>query len=570
MNRKVDPSFYRYRRIFLLALFGLFALVLILKAAHLQIVDKEFLQNQAQARHLRLLELPAHRGTIRDRNQEPLAISTPVDSIWANPKKLLTERKQLAILAKQIKRDPDELLQVLSSHADKEFVYLKRHLSPSQAQEVADLKIPGVAVQREYRRFYPTGEVGAQVLGFTSIDDEGQEGLELTYNEWLQGQVGSKRVIIDSLGRAIQDVELMKEPQNGKDLIISIDMRLQYLAYRELKAAVIENKAKTASAVILDVQTGEVLAMVNQPSTNPNGRNARDNQGFRNRGVTDLFEPGSTIKPFAMAGALEGGLVFPDTPIDTRPGTMRVGRATVRDVHDYGMLTATSVITKSSNVGIAKIAMTMEPEDLWSIYSKVGFGTLTSSGFKGESPGVLTDPKGWGLIEQVTLSFGYGLSVTPLQLAQAYSVFANNGVLKPVSFLKVDKAPEGRRVMSEKTARIVNGMMATVVSKEGTAIQAAVPGYQAAGKTGTVKKSIAGGYAEKQYLSVFAGFVPVNNPRLVMVILVDEPSAGIYYGGAVAAPVFSKVMTGAMRLLNVPPDRPKAQEAVSAKVGDSA
>ena len=507
----------------------------------------------------------------RIRNGEPLAISTPVDSIWVNPKELLLSPGKISVLAKATNRDADDLLQMITSRKDKEFVFVKRHMSPADAKKIVDLGIPGVASQREYRRFFPTGEVGAQVVGMTSIDDQGQEGLELTYNQWLQGQVGSKRVIIDSLGRPIQDVELIKEPQNGKDLVLSIDMRLQYLAYRELKAAVIEHKAKTGSAVILDVKTGEILAMVNQPSVNPNGRAIRDRDGFRNRSITDVFEPGSTIKPIAMAEALKKKLVFPETPIETAPGYLRVGRNTIRDVHNYGLLTATSVITKSSNVGIAKIVMTMEPEDLWDMYSKVGFGNITASGFSGESAGVLTDPKGWGVIEQVTLSFGYGLSVTPLQLAQAYSVFASNGMFKPVSFLKLDKSPEEKRVVPEAIARTVNMMMGTVVSKEGTAVQASIPGYQAAGKTGTVKKtSSTGGYTDKSYLAVFAGFAPLRDPRLAMVVVINEPSTGVYYGGLVAAPVFSKVMSGALRLLNVPPDPPVVQEAASPQRGDAA
>ena len=409
-------------------------------------------------------------------------------------------------------------------------------------------------MQREYRRYYPGGEVFAHTVGFTNVDDQGLEGLELAYDQWLQGTPGRKRVIRDGHARVVRNVESIREPVEGKNLVLSIDRRLQFLAYRELKAAVQQHKAKSGSIVILDALTGEVLTMVNQPAYNPNGSKQGRRGRLRNRAVTDVFEPGSTMKPFTVAAALESGRYRPRTRIDTSPGSMRVGRHQVRDIRNYGAIDVATVIRKSSNVGVSKIALDLPREDLWRFFSRLGFGESTGSGFPGEADGQLTPHQRWARIDQATLSFGYGLSATPLQLARAYAVLAAEGIRRPVSLLRLERPPAGDRVMSPATARAVLTMLEAVVSTEGTAPDAAVAGYRVAGKTGTIKKSVSGGYAEDRYVSVFTGIAPASAPRLVVVVMIDEPGAGKYYGGQVAGPVFSKVMAGALRLMNITPD----------------
>ncbi|MFA5685744.1 MAG: penicillin-binding transpeptidase domain-containing protein, partial [Lysobacteraceae bacterium] len=527
---------------------------LVWRAIDLQVFNQDFLQNQGDARHLRVVTLAAHRGMITDRNGEPLAVSTPVDSVWANPQELASARAYLPALAKILELEPDQLQRLLAERAGREFVYLKRHVDPSVAAQVRALAAPGVALQREYRRYYPDGEVTAHVLGLTDIDDTGQEGIELAYDDWLRGEPGAKRVVKDGRHSVIETVESIRVARPGRDLKLSIDRRIQYLAYRELKAVVQQHKARSGSVVVLDTTTGEVLAMVNQPSFNPNNRTRLTPDATRNRAVTDVFEPGSTLKPFTVAVALESGHYRPDTPIDTNPGFYRVGINTVRDVHNYGALDVTGVIRKSSNVGVAKIALSLDRADFWSLLSRVGFGTVTASGFPGEAAGLLVHHHRWRPIEQATLSFGYGLSVTPLQLAQAYAVFAADGLSRPVSFLPLERPPRGERILSTRTVDQINAMLAQAVGPQGTAPAARVAGYRVGGKTGTVRKSIAGGYAEDRYLSVFAGLAPLSRPRLVTVVMINEPSDGEYYGGKVAAPVFSKVMAGALRFLNVAPD----------------
>jgi cell division protein FtsI (penicillin-binding protein 3) len=551
---------YRARRWFLMGLFSVAVAALCWRAVDQQIFETDFLQNEGQRRYLRVVEVPAHRGVITDRVGEPLAVSTPVDSVYANPRKLTPDRRALQPLAELLDIDVEQLQQKLARHSRRGFVYLKRRVNPDLARQVESLGLPGVGLQREYRRYYPSGEVTAHLIGFTDIDDQGQEGLELAYDDWLRGITGSKRVIRDALARTVKDVESIREPRPGKDLALSIDRRLQFLAYRELKAAVRQHNAISGSAVLLDVRSGEVLAMVNQPAYNPNGHAGRGSSRSRNRAITDVFEPGSTIKPLTVAAALETGRYKPNTLISTTPGTYRVGRNTVRDIRDYGTLDVAGIIRKSSNVGVAKIALSLPAEHLWSLFSRVGFGSLTQSTFPGEAEGQLTHFQRWRRFDQAVLAFGYGLSVTPLQLASAYAVLAADGVKRPVSVLRNEQGAEGERVMSAATARAVRRMMEAVVSKEGTAPRAAVPGYRVAGKTGTVKKSIAGGYAKHKYLAVFAGMAPASDPRLVLVVMINEPRAGKYYGGQVAAPVFSRIMTGALRLLNVPPDAPVAEE----------
>ncbi len=557
-DSQVTAPSYGARRWVLLSLLIFAGSALIWRAVDQQIFETDFLKSEGQRRHLRIVEVPAHRGMITDRAGEPLAISTPVDSVWANPWVLAPERFALAPVAGVLGMKNGDLRQLLARRSDRSFVYLKRRINPDRAEKLQAVldkhHIEGVGLQREYRRFYPAGEVFAHVVGFTDVDDRGQEGLELSYENWLRGIPGRKRVIRDGQARVVRDVESIQAPVTGRDLALSLDRRLQFLAYRELKAAVRHNKAKSGSAVILDVKTGEVLAMVNQPAYNPNRSKAGRRDRFRNRALTDVFEPGSTMKPFTIAAALESGRYKPTTRIDTRPGVLKVGRYQVKDVRDFGLIDVATIISKSSNVGVSKIAMDLSGERLWSFFSSLGFGVSADTGFPGEASGQLTPARRWAKIDQATLSFGYGLSVTPTQLAGAYAVIAADGVRKPVSLLRVDRPPEGERIMSRKTARAVRGMMQAVVSPEGTAPAAAVAGYQVAGKTGTVKKSISGGYADDRYMAVFAGMAPASDPRLVMVVMIDEPSAGQYYGGQVAAPVFSKVMAGALRLLNIAPD----------------
>jgi len=545
---------YQGRRLFLLLCMGLAAMVLVWKAVCLQVLDKEFLMTQGQARHLRVVTLPAHRGMILDRNGEPLAISTPVESVWVNPQELGNEQQRIPELSHLLGLKSAGVVAMLATRADREFLYLKRRVAPEVAEKVEALDIPGVYLQREYRRYYPDGEVTAHVVGFTNVDDVGQEGLELAYEDWLRGKPGAKRVIKDGKSHIIEDVESIKLPSPGKDLTISIDRRIQYLAYRELVATMQEHQAHSASAVVLDVKTGEVLAMVNQPSYNPNNRKGLRGSEMRNRAVTDVFEPGSTMKPFVVTVALQSGHYTPTTPVSTSPGWLRVGVNTVRDVHNYGDLDVTGVIRKSSNVGISKIALSLPSEAIWTRLSDVGFGVQTFSGFPGEASGLLSHYSGWNAIETANIAFGYGISVTPLQLAQAYAVLAADGIRRPVTFLHGTPPAEEHRVVPAQIARQVRAMLEQAVGPDGTAPEARIAGYRVAGKTGTVHKSVPGGYSDTKYLSVFAGMAPASNPRLVMVVLVDEPAGRRYYGGQVAAPVFSRVMAGALRLLAVPPD----------------
>jgi cell division protein FtsI (penicillin-binding protein 3) len=529
-------------------------LVLAGRSAQLQLLDREFLQTQGQARHLRVVSVAAHRGMITDRNGEPLAISTPVQSVWVNPGEMSTTGADLSRLAQLLGLDVDRLRRLIGQRQGREFVYLRRHIAPDLAQQVTALELPGVYLQQEYRRYYPAGEVGGHLIGFTNVDDEGQEGVELAYEEWLSGEPGAKRVIMDGQRNIVENVESIRAARPGKTLRLSIDRRIQYLAYRELKAAVRKHQARSGSVVVLDSASGEVLAMVNQPSFNPNNRTRLKAGQMRNRSVTDVFEPGSTIKPFVVAAALQSGKYSTATAIDTSPGLFRVGRHTVRDMHDYGVLDMTGVLRKSSNVAASKIALALEPETLWETLSGMGFGVSTGSGFPGEADGYLADFHRWREIERATLAYGYGLSATAVQLAQAYGVFANDGYRVPVTLLRRGEAVQPVAVLQPAAARAVRTMMESVVREGGTAPMAAVPGYRVAGKTGTVHKSVAGGYADDRYLSMFAGMAPASRPRLVTVVVINEPGKDEYFGGLVAGPVFSNVMAGALRLLNVTPD----------------
>jgi cell division protein FtsI (penicillin-binding protein 3) len=536
------------------AFFAILAVSLVARAVHLQVLDKDFLNEQADTRHLRTEKITAHRGTILDRNGEPLAISTPVDSIWVNPRQFAPAVDSVPQLARTLGVDSQMLMRRITRSMDKEFLYLKRHLSPEQAQKVLDLKLPGVSVQREYRRYYPASEVTGHLVGFTNIDDEGQEGLELAFNHWLAGESGAKRVLKDRLGRSIENVASIRPPRHGKDLRTSIDLRLQYLAYRALKGAIKSHNARSGSIVVLDVHTGEVLAMVNQPTYNPNDRSQFAAERYRNRAVTDIFEPGSSIKPLVVAAALESGQYRPSSIIDTAPGFIDIGAKRIEDTRNLGRISLTTILARSSNVGITKLAMTLQPDVLWETMTGFGLGELTSSNFPGESAGMLTHYSNWRPISQATLAYGYGVSVTPLQLAQAYAAIGNGGRLLPVSLVASRGAAEGRRVLSEDSADAVRRMLEEVVRPGGTGTKAAVDGYRVAGKTGTAWKFATGGYSEDKYISIFAGLAPASNPRLATVVVVDEPGGELYYGSDVAAPVFADVMSESLRLLAVAPD----------------
>ena len=530
---------------------------LLVRLFYLQIVDHDFLAAQGNDRFVRTAQISAHRGSILDRNGEPLAVSTPVDSVWANPRELRRAMGRIKELGRTLGRDPAWLARRITANMDREFVYLKRHLSPERSGQVLALGLPGVSSVREYRRYYPAGEVAGHVVGFTNIDDLGQEGLELAYDYWLKGEPGAKRVIQDRFGRTIENVERISSSRPGKDLLTSIDLRLQYQAYRELKRALSSHGAKAASAVVVDVKTGEVLAMVNQPSYNPNDRAQLDVSRYRNRAVTDIFEPGSSFKPLVVAAAIESGRYRPATIVNTNPGFVQVGTSTIQDTENLGRISVATVLAKSSNVGASKIALDLEAEELWSVLTGFGVGQPTASGFPGESAGVLNEPQHWRPIGQATLAYGYGLSVTALQLAQAYASLGAGGVRRPISLIALnedDQAPVGERVVSAETAKDVLAMLEQVVSPKGTGKLAAVPGFRVAGKTGTAWKFAVGGYSKDRYLAVFAGVAPASDPRLAAVVVIDEPGGQDYYGGDVAAPVFARIMGSGLRLLAVPPD----------------
>ncbi len=557
MNPSLNPALslrlpvWRARLLLLLVFFGF--MVLAARAFYLQGLHNNFLQQKGETRYARVIEISAHRGMVTDRNGEPLALSTPVESVWAAPADANLSAEQRAKLIRLLGIDAAELKKKLAEH-EREFVYLKRQLPPDHAAKVVQLNLPGVFLQREYRRYYPAAEVTAHLVGVTGVDDNGQEGIELAYQDWLTGKAGSRRVIKDRLGRVVEDVESIRAPQQGRDLVLSIDQRIQYLAFRELKSAIALNEAKSGSLVVLDVTTGEVLALANWPTYNPNNRDTLKEGRTRNRAVVDLFEPGSTLKPFTVAAALDSGLVGPGSMIDTEGGHYRIGNRTIHDAHPEGLLSVAQVIQKSSNVGSAKMALAMAPQKLWNILSDVGFGTQTKVGFPGEASGRLRAYQTWKPIEQATMSYGHGISVSLLQLARAYSVFATEGKLKPLTLVKRDQPVEGKAVISPRTAMAVRKMLETVTQPGGTATRAQVAGFRVAGKTGTAHKLAGATYASDRYVASFVGFAPASNPRLVIAVMLDEPGGKSYYGGEVAAPVFSTVMAGALRLLGIEPD----------------
>jgi cell division protein FtsI (penicillin-binding protein 3) len=555
-HRSFSQDQFRARLRLVLGALVLIAVALVARAVDLQLLDEGFLEGQGDARFTRVAKLSAIRGGIYDRNGEPLAASTPVDTVWANPPEVMSAADQIPRLAEALNRDKKWLTQVITSNLDREFVYLVRHMRPSDATQVAELKIPGIYLLREYQRFYPAGEVTGHLLGFTKkYDDIGQEGLELAYDRWLGAQAGAKRVIQDRYGRTVEDVESIRAPRPGEDLITSIDLRIQYLAYRELKAAVHEHQAKGGSVVVLDIDTGEVIAMVNQPAYNPNDRDQVAASRYRNRAATDIFEPGSSIKPFIAAAGIASGRFHPSTIIDTSPGFVRVGIKNIPDKHNLGPISLTTVIAKSSNVGMTKMAMSLAPQSMHTMLRAFGFGEVTGSGFPGESAGLLYDASHWRKIEQATISYGYGLSVTPLQLARAYAILGAGGIRRPVTLRRVEGAVPGERVVDARVAQEMLTMMESVVSQDGaTGYRAALVGYRVAGKTGTAWTADAGGYSSDRYKASFGGVVPASHPRLAAIVVIDEPGGRQFYGGDVAAPVFANVMAGALRLLGVPPD----------------
>ena len=555
-------TYFLYWRVHLI-LFAMFACVLVIawKVGMLHIAERDFLQDQGDARTIRTVPLVANRGLITDRNGEPLAVSTPVQSIWVDPRKIARDSETIRILARQLELNESVLEQNINSKSNLEFLYLKRRLSPAEAKRVLNLNLEGVYSQQEYQRFYPQGEVTAHLIGFSNVDDIGQEGLELTYDEWLRGVPGKRQVMKDRRGNIIEELNTIQTAQPGKSLELSIDFRIQNIAYRELKEEFITRRAKGASIVVLDVVTGEVLAMANQPSYNPHNKSGMtDFSVLRNRAITDVFEPGSTIKAFTIAAALETGLYSPGTIIETSPGWMMVSGNEVKDLFDYGTLTTAGVITKSSNVGSSKIALDIGAEPIRDVMARVGFGEVLGTGFPGERSGVLPNPRKWGRHVTATFSFGYGLSATALQLANAYSVLADNGIRKPASLLKLSeeaiKDVRREKVIEAEITSEVRKMLRTVVdeSSGGSALEANVPFYSVAGKTGTAHVVGEAGYEENLHNSMFVGMLPASDPRIVIVVVINEPKGDEHYGGQVAAPVFSRVAAGAMRILNISPD----------------
>ena len=560
--KNLNGALYPWR--FRVAVGLLLAMVsaIVWRIVDLHVIDHDFLQEQGDARSVRHISIPAHRGQITDRNGEPLAVSTPVATLWANPKELVLERDKWPILAHALGINRDALSTRLEQMADKEFIYLVRGLTPEQGEavmaEVKANRIPGVYSIEEFRRFYPAGDVTAQVVGFTDVDDRGREGVELSYDSWLAGVPGKRQVLKDRRGHLIRDLQVTRNAKAGKTLALSIDLRLQYLANRELRNAIVENGAKAGSLVILDVKTGEVLAMANQPTYNPNNRRDMQPEMMRNRAMIDVFEPGSTMKPFSMSAALETGRWKPSDTVEVYPGTLQIGRYTIRDVSrtEGPVLDLTGILIRSSNVGMSKVAFDIGGEAIYQLMQKVGLGQDTGLGFPGERVGNLPNYREWRKAETATLSYGYGLSVTAIQLAHAYAALANNGQTVPLTMVRADRLPTATQVIPEPVAKTMQGMLQQVVEAPNGVYRAQAPGYHVAGKSGTARKTQTGakGYAENSYRSLFAGFGPMSNPRFVVVVVIDEPSKAGYFGGLVSAPVFSKVMSGTLRLMNIPPD----------------
>jgi len=540
---------------------------LMARAVYLQIDEADTLNQHADSRSIRTKGITTYRGNIFDRNGVELASSVPVKSVWLDitqvykksPLLIEDEWNRLAVIAD---KTPQEFKQWIAKRKNRQFVWLARHLNPQKASLVAKLDLPGVYLQNESRRYYPSAEISAHLVGFTNIDDQGQEGLERSFDDWLTGQKGSEKVLLDLQRRVIEQKKVITHAKTGASLQLSVDSRIQAIAYKALKTAVLKHKAKAGALVMIDIDTSEVLALVSQPSYNPNRFDLRQPELTRNRAFTDSFEPGSTAKPFTVTSALEAGVVTSKTKVDTSPGRIKIGSKVIPDNKNHGILDVAGILQKSSNVGVTKLAMQMKDEDFLQAFYSVGFGVDTASGFPGESSGIFNVRPNWSEVEKATLAYGYGFTVTPIQLAQAYAILAANGVKRPVSLLKLDEAPAGERVISKSAARQVVKMMETVVNEGGTGQKASVKGYRIAGKTGTARKAIAGGYGD-DYTVFFAGIAPVSDPKIAMVVFVDEPGSEDYYGGQVAAPVFAKVAADTLRLLNVMPDQKVEKQTVA-------
>ena len=546
---------HQARLVIVFAFFVLLLIVLLWRMLDLTVLHRQFLKGQGDARSLRIQTTPAYRGMITDRTGTPLAVSTPVQSVWVNPQDFSPNKSQLSELSRLLNVSSKSLLDHLNHTKKREFVFLQRQLHPVAVKKIEALKIPGINFQQEFKRYYPEGGSTAQLLGFTNIDDVGIEGLELAYQDWLMGVSGKKKVVKDRTGRIIEELGVVKEPRPGHELALSIDRRIQYLAYHELNNTLEKYAAKSGSVVVLDTQTGEILAAANSPSFNPNARGRYTRDSYRNKAITDVFEPGSVMKPFSIASALSSGLVKPETIIDTRPSWMIVHGRTIRDVHNYGVLDVTGVLQHSSNVGVTKMILLSPPEQLIGLMHRSGFGQRTESGYPGESDGSIVKAKDANPFVLATLGFGYGMSVTALQLAKGYLIFANKGMLLPVTLLHGSAREQGEQVIDEKTANLVLGMLEAVLGKEGTGKNARIPGFRVAGKTGTARIAGKNGYKDRRYIASFVGIAPVSNPRLIVVVVIQEPTKNSYYGAQVAAPLFAQVMSGALRILDVPPDK---------------
>ncbi|NUU37907.1 penicillin-binding protein 2 [Pseudomonas sp. C2B4] len=563
---KLEGALFPWRFRLVVGLLGVMVAAICWRIIDLQVVDRDFLKGQGDARSVRHIPIPAHRGLITDRNGEPLAVSTPVTTLWANAKEMQLAKEKWPALAAALGQDPKALAERLEAQANKEFIYLVRGLTPEQGQAVLDLKVPGVYGIEEFRRFYPAGEVTAHMVGFTDIDDHGREGVELAYDEWLAGVPGKRQVIKDRRGRLIKDVQVTKNAKAGKPLALSIDLRLQYLANRELRNAIIENGAKAGSLVIMDVKTGEILAMVNQPTYNPNNRRNLQPAMMRNRAMIDVFEPGSTMKAISMSAAIETGRWKPTDTVEVYPGSLQIGKYTIKDVSktEGPVLDMTGILINSSNVGMSKVAFDIGGETIFRLAQKLGLGQDTGLGFPGERVGNLPNYREWRKAETATLSYGYGVSVTAIQLVHAFSALANNGRLAPLTLIKTDKMPQTTQVLPEAVAKTMHGMLQQVIEAPRGVFRAQVPAYHVGGKSGTARKTSVGtkGYAENSYRSLFAGFGPMSDPRYAIVVVIDEPTKAGYFGGLVSAPVFSRVMSGTLRLMNVSPDNlPPVQQA---------
>lgn len=554
----LEGALYPWRFRLVLALLALMVGAIAWRIIDLHVIDHDFLQAHGDARSVRHIPIPAHRGLITDRNGEPLAVSTPVITLWANGKELAKAQNRWTDLAAALGQEPQAFAKRLQQASEREFMYLVRGLTPEQGQAILDLKVPGVYSIEEFRRFYPAGEVAAHVIGFTDVDDRGREGMELAFDEWLAGVPGKRQVLKDRRGRLIKDVQVTQNAKAGKTLALSIDLRLQYLAHRELRNALVENGAKAGSLVIMDVKTGEVLAMANQPTYNPNNRRNLQPAAMRNRAMIDVFEPGSTVKPLSMSAALQSGRWKPEDIVEVWPGSLQIGRYTIKDVSKTQgrELNLTGILINSSNVGMSKVAFDIGGESIYNMMQQLGLGQDTGLGFPGERVGNLPNHRKWPKAETATLSYGYGLAVTAVQLVHAYAVLANDGRSVPLTMTRADRVPEGVQVMSEDVAKTMQGMLQQVIEAPRGVFRAQVPGYHVSGKSGTARKASVGtkGYTANAYRSMFAGFAPSSNPRIAMVVVIDEPSKAGYFGGLVSAPVFSKVMGGTLRLMNITPD----------------